>query len=49
MVGFTVQQATVDEYAVSASDADELAEDARAALLRATREKNPRYWMSREG
>jgi len=44
--GFGLQQADVN--ALSAADADLLAEDARAALLQATRETDPRYWFSRE-
>jgi hypothetical protein len=48
MAGFELEQANVDENALSASDADWLADDARAALAQATREKDPRYWFSQE-
>ncbi|MEV6600772.1 hypothetical protein AB0M36_28580 [Actinoplanes sp. NPDC051346] len=48
MAGFELQQADVDQGALSAADADLLAEDAREALRQATREKDPRYWFSRE-
>jgi hypothetical protein len=48
MAGFELEQADVDQSALSAADADLLAEDARAALARATRENDPRYWFSRE-
>ncbi|MEV4641318.1 hypothetical protein AB0J80_28645 [Actinoplanes sp. NPDC049548] len=48
MAGFDLRQADVNENALSAADADQLAEDARAALVQATREKDPRYWFSRE-
>ena len=48
MAGFQLVQVDVDQSALSASDADLLAEDARAALVRATRENDPRYWFSRE-
>jgi hypothetical protein len=48
MAGFALSHAEVDQGALSAADADLLAEDARAALVRATRENDPRYWFSRE-
>jgi len=48
MAGFDLLQADVNEDALSAADSDLLAEDARAALVQATREKDPRYWFSRE-
>ncbi|GAA2511481.1 hypothetical protein [Winogradskya humida] len=48
MAGFDLQHADVDENALSAADAGLLAEDARAALVRATRENDPRYWFARE-
>ncbi|GAA2564232.1 hypothetical protein GCM10010435_40630 [Winogradskya consettensis] len=48
MAGFELQHADVDENALSASDAGLLAEDARAALVQATRENDPRYWFARE-
>ncbi|HEX8345240.1 MAG TPA: hypothetical protein VF657_10990 [Actinoplanes sp.] len=48
MAGFELQQADVDQRALSAVDADLLTEDARAALVRATRENDPRYLFSKE-
>ncbi|MFI5496042.1 hypothetical protein [Actinoplanes sp. NPDC051859] len=47
MTGFAVQRADVNEGALSASGADLLVEDARAALTQASREADPRYWLSR--
>jgi hypothetical protein len=48
MAGFELVQADVNEGALSASDSDALADDARQALAQATREKDPRYWFERE-
>jgi hypothetical protein len=48
MAGFALQRADVDRSALSMSHTDLLAEDARAALAQATREKDPRYWFCGE-
>jgi hypothetical protein len=48
LAGFTLQQADVAGHALSPDNADLLVEDARAALLRATRENDPRYWLDQE-
>jgi hypothetical protein len=49
LVGFTVQSAELNSHRIVPEDADRIADDARAALRQATREKNPTYWFSGEG
>ncbi|MEO3925147.1 hypothetical protein ABGB07_14945 [Micromonosporaceae bacterium B7E4] len=48
LVGFTVASAEVSPR-IAPEDADAIADDARAALRQATREKDPTYWFSGEG
>ncbi|GAA3772007.1 hypothetical protein GCM10022225_69190 [Plantactinospora mayteni] len=45
LVGFTVASAEVNPR-IAARDADAIADDARATLRQATREKDPTYWFS---
>jgi hypothetical protein len=49
LVGFTVVSAEVNAHRIAPEDADLIADDARAALRQATREKDPTYWFSGEG
>lgn len=49
LVGFAVESAEVNSHRIVPEDADRIADDARAALRQAAREKDPTYWFSGEG
>ncbi|MBE1492168.1 hypothetical protein [Plantactinospora soyae] len=49
LVGFTVVSAEINSHRIAPDDADRIADDARAVLRQATREKDPTYWLSGEG